>query len=427
MNVLVVSCNHHNAGVQLREKLAFSNPVQLSSAYQLWKQTHPDSEIVVLSTCNRVELYAADEAEDGGVTFNDMTAFISTFHDIPLSEFVPSVLTETGPKAVAHLFEVACSLDSMVLGEPQIVNQVKEAYRIAQEHNACGPLTNVLFQQALNVSARVRTETRLAEGRVSIASVAVGEFGRSIFSRFDNKVVLIIGAGEMAEETLQYLRSEGVQRIVVANRSPERAQRLASEFGGEAVPFEQLDDWMARADVIVSTTGSDDILISRKRFESVRKRTHQHPVFILDLAAPRDFDPTIADVDDNVFLYDIDALEETCSKNRELRKAEVQRAMEMIQEQTSRFMQEIYHRATGPVIHRLREHWNEISRSELERMYRKLPDLNDEQRGAIEATIQRIVNKLLHPPLEALKDEAREGTPEGLLQAIRRLFLGRGN
>lgn len=426
MNVLVVSCNHHNAGVKIREKLAFSNQ-QLSTAYEHWKLQHPDSELVVLSTCNRVEIYAADESEEGGISFDDITRFISECRNVPTDEFIQSVLTEHGPRAVSHLFEVACSLDSMVLGEPQIVNQVKEAYRVAQEHDACGPLTNVLFQQALNVSARVRTETRLAEGRVSIASVAVGDFGRSIFSRFDNKTVLIIGAGEMAEETLQYLRSEGVQRILVSNRSPERARKLAEDFGGDAVAFEQLDQWMAEADVIVSTTGSDEILISRERFEDVRRRSRQQPVFILDLAAPRDFDPSISEIDDNVFLYDLDALEETCRKNRKLRKAEVQRAMEMISEQTSRFMQEIYHRATGPVIHRLREHWNEISRSELDRMYRKLPNLNEEQRAAVEATIQRIVNKLLHPPLEALKDEARAGTPEGLLHAIRRLFLGRDN
>lgn len=425
MNVLVVSCNHHHAGVNIREKLAFSGEQQLSSAYARWKREHPDSEIVVLSTCNRVEIYAADESEAEGVSSDDITRFISQFHDVPTDEFVQSVLAHHGPQAVSHLFEVACSIDSMVLGEPQIVNQVKEAYRIAQENDACGPLTNVLFQQALNVSARVRTETRLAEGRVSVASVAVGEFGRSIFSRFDNKTVLVIGAGEMAAETLQYLRSEGVQRVIVTNRSRSRGEKLAEEFSGEFVDFSELDLWLSRADVIVSTTGADETLISRERFRAARKRSQKQPVFILDLAAPRDFDPTIADIDDNVFLYDIDALEETCRRNRELREAEIQRAMQIIAEQTDRFMQEIYHRATGPVIHRLREHWNEISRIELDRLYRRLPDLNDPQRVAIEATIQRIVNKLLHPPLEALKDEARAGTPDSLLHAIRRLFLGR--
>lgn len=425
MNVLVVSCNHHHAGVRIREKLAFTGEGQLNKAYARWREEHPTAEIVVLSTCNRVEIYAADESEDARVSSDDITRFISTFHNIPTDEFVESVLAHHGPKAVSHLFEVTCSIDSMVLGEPQIVNQVKEAYRIALENDACGPLTNVLFQQALNVSARVRTETRLAEGRVSIASVAVGEFGRNIFSRFDNKTVLVIGAGEMATETLQYLKSEGVRKIVIANRSRPRAEKLAEEWGGQAIDFSELDHWLARADVIVSTTGAEETLITRKRFEAARRHSEQHPVFILDLAAPRDFDPSIATVDDNVFLYDIDALEETCQKNRKLREAEIKKALEIIAEQTDRFMQEIYHRATGPVIHRLREHWGEISRSELERMYRKLPDLRPDQREAVEATIQRIVNKLLHPPLEALKDEAREGTPDGLLQAIRRLFLGR--
>jgi len=317
---------------------------------------------------------------------------------------------------------VACSIDSMVLGEPQIVNQVKEAYRVAQENSACGPLTNVLFQYALKVSAQVRTETALADGRVSIATVAVGDFGKSIFSRFDNKTVLLIGAGEMASETLTYLQSEGVRRIVVANRSRERAELLAQTFRGEAVDFSELDSWLAKADVIVSTTGAAQTLITKERFADARRRSAKQPVFILDLAAPRDFDPEIARLDDNVFLYDLDALEETCERNRRARRGEIHKAQEIINNQTRTFMQEIYHRATGPVINRLREHWNDISRAELDRLFRKLPNLDKSQRDAIEATIGRIVNKLLHPPLEALKDEARAGTPEGLLQAIRRLF-----
>ena len=345
-----------------------------------------------------------------------MRSLISTLASIAM----PSV---SAIAAMPGSVSVACSIDSMVLGEPQIVNQVKEAYRVAQENDACGPLTNVLFQHALKVSAQVRTETGLADGRVSIASVAVGDFGKSIFSRFDNKTVLVIGAGEMAEETLTYLQSEGACRIVVANRSRDRAERLASQFRGEAVDYATLDDWLSKADVIVSTTGASEILISKARFAAARAKSNCHPVFILDLAAPRDFDPAVSTVDDNVFLYDIDALEETCNRNRMAREAEVQKAMTIIGNQTQTFMQEIYHRATGPVIHRLREHWHDISRGELDRLYRKIPTLDDSQRQAIEATIQRIVNKLLHPPLEALKDEAKAGTPEGLLHAIRRLFL----
>lgn len=423
MNVLVISCNHHKAGVQLRERLAFPNAEKLQQAYTQWRLVHPDSELVVLSTCNRVEIYAADEQDETGVSFDDITRFISQFHNVPTDEFVDSVLAQSGIDAVSHLFQVACSIDSMVLGEPQIVNQVKEAYRVAQEHDACGPLTNVLFQHALRVSAQVRTETGLADGRVSIASVAVGDFGKSIFSRFDNKTILVIGAGEMAEETLTYLQSEGACRIVVVNRNRDRAERLAAQFRGEAVDYATLDDWLSKADVIVSTTGASETLISRARFAAARARSHRQPVFILDLAAPRDFDPDSATVDDNVFLYDIDALQETCNRNRMAREAEVQKAMAIIANQTQTFMQEIYHRATGPVIHRLREHWHEISRGELDRLYRKIPTLDDPQRQAIEATIQRIVNKLLHPPLEALKDEAKAGTPESLIHALRRLFF----
>jgi glutamyl-tRNA reductase len=425
MNVLVVSCNHHLAGVQLRERLAFSNESTLTDAYAEWRKSYPNSEIVVLSTCNRVEIYAADD-RDGGLSFDDITRFLSRFHNVPTDEFIDSLLAHSGTAAVEHLFEVACSIDSMVLGEPQIVNQVKEAFRVAQENDACGPLTNVLFQHALKVSAQVRTETRLADGRVSIASVAVGDFGKSIFNRFDNRTVLVIGAGEMAEETLTYLQSEGVRRILVTNRSRERAEKLAARFHGETIDFDRLDEWLAKADVIISTTGAAQTLITRERFAAARARSNRQPIFILDLAAPRDFDPSVSNVDDNVFLYDIDALEETCNRNRAARESEVRYAREIIVAQTQRFMQDIYHRATGPVINRLREHWNEISRSELDRLYRKLPNLEEQQRVAIEATIQRIVNKLLHPPLEALKDEAREGTPEGLIHAIRRLFFGGG-
>jgi glutamyl-tRNA reductase len=424
VNLLVVSCSHQTAGLDIREKIAFSGE-QLQPAYLMWRKTYPDAELVVLSTCNRVEIYAADESSEPAVSVSDVADFLAQFHNVPTDAFFDALLSHHGADAVTHLFQVACSIDSMVLGEPQIVNQVKQAYETAQTNQGCGPLTNVMFQHALGVSARVRSETGLAQGRVSIASVAVGEFGRSVFNRFDNKTVLVIGAGEMAEESLRYLRDEGVRKIIVVNRSLQRATALAERFDGQAVPFEQLDQWLGHADVIVSATGSDQVLITRERFAKARQQFNANPVFILDLAAPRDFDPAIESMDDNVFLFDIDSLEATCERNRKQRESEIASATQIISDQTDRFMQEIYHRATGPVIHRLREHWNSISQAELDRLYRKLPELAPEHRMAVEATIQRIVNKLLHPPLEALKDEAREGTPAGLLQAIRRLFLSR--
>ena len=205
----------------------------------------------------------------------------------------------------------------------------------------------------MRVSARVRSETALAEGRVSIASVAVGDFGRSIFDRFHDKTVVVIGTGEMAEETLRYLKAEGVREIIVVNRSLDRAQRLASEWCGEAWPFEDLDAAMARADVIVSTTGASTPIVDAARFGAIRRRAAEKPVFILDLATPRDFEPAVGDIDENVFLYDIEALEATCEANRRSRAKEVEHAQRIIQEETGRFVHDMYHKATGPIISQL--------------------------------------------------------------------------
>ena len=422
MNVVVLSCSHHNAGLDVRERLAFADESQLQQAYAQWQVDHPESELVVLSTCNRVEIYAAEEDGRDTISPGQLTEFVSAFHNIPSDDFTDGVLFHHGRDAVAHLFEVVCSLDSMVLGEPQIVTQVKDAYRIAGQHNSCGPLTNHLFQQALKVSAQVRTDTRLAEGRVSIASVAVGEFARTIFDRFDNKRVLVIGAGEMAEETLRYLHDEGVRDIVVVNRSVERAAMLAEQFGGRTDAMEHLDHWLKQSDVVVSTTGATETLVDQDRFAAIRADGDRHAILILDLGAPRDFDPWVGRVDDNVFLYDIDSLEATCERNRQARHSEVDQARQIIQDQTDRFMHDVYHRATGPVVQRLREHSQEISRRELEILFRRLPDLSENDQAAVEKAVHRIVNKLLHPPLETLRDEAKAGAPHGLLDAVRRLF-----
>jgi glutamyl-tRNA reductase len=250
----------------------------------------------------------------------------------------------------------------------------------------------------------------------------VGDFGKNIFDRFDDKTVLVIGAGEMAEETLRYLKDEGVREIVVVNRSLERAQRLAEKWGGTAQPFDTLDQWMAESDVIVSTTGAVRPIVDVPRFAQVRQKTGTKPVFILDLAAPRDFDPDVGDIDENVFLYDVDDLEATCRRNRKTRTKEIERAQTIINEETDRFMHDVYHRATGPIIKRLRENWHETREQEVRKLFAKLKHLDDKDRQAIERAIERIINKLLHPPLEALRGEAREGTPHGLLDALKRLF-----
>ncbi len=422
MNVQVVYCNHQTADLELRERLAFPSPEHLTRAYHELHRRFPTSEHVVVSTCNRIEVYSAQEYAAEAPTHQQLAQFFSEFHHIPVQDFFDDLLERQGPDAVRHLFAVASSIDSMVLGESQIVNQINAAYDFARQTNANGPLTNTLFQRAIEVSRRVRNETKLSEGKVSIASVAVGEFGKSIFDRFDDKTVLIVGAGEMAEETLRYLTDEGVKRIVVCNRNIDRASKLASKFSGEAQPWETLDDWLVKADVIVSTTGADQAIMTVERFRKIRKRSGPKPTFILDLGAPRDFEAKVVDIDDGIFLYDIDDLEATCAKNRKRRSLEIDKANAIIEEETQRFMHDIYHKATGPIVKRLREHWHEISRQELEILFRKVPELGDKEQEAIEKTIHRIVNKLLHPPLETLRDEARTGTPHGMLDILKRLF-----
>ncbi|HAA63068.1 MAG TPA: glutamyl-tRNA reductase [Planctomycetaceae bacterium] len=422
MNLQVIYCNHQTASLDIRERLAFTDEEQLADAYTQLRDRFPNSEAVVLSTCNRVELYTAQENAAAAPTHDELAGFLSNFHGVPVEEFLGDLLQHSGAEAVGHLFRVCSSIDSMVLGEPQIVSQVKEAYRQAEANEACGPLTNALFQCAIRVSKRVRSETRLAEGRVSIASVAVGEFARGIFDRFDDKTVLVIGAGEMAEETLQYLQDDGVRDVLVVNRNPERARELAAKWGGNGFGMDRLEELLPGADVVVAATGADQPIVDVEMFARVRDGQRDRPVFVLDLGAPRDVAPDVSGLDDNVFLYDVDDLQETCERNRKSRSQEIVRALSIIENESDRFMQDVCHRATGPIVKRLREQWSDVSQKEMDRLRSKLSHLGDADIDQVEQTVNRIVNKLLHPPLEALRDEARDGTPHGLLDALSRLF-----
>jgi len=422
MNLLAVSCNYQTADLNVRERLAFSTPDLCERAYRELQQRFPHSEAVILSTCNRVELYLAQPAAADPLTLRQVAQFLSEFHGVPLDDFLGDLVEQAGSDAVRRLFEVASSIDSMVLGENQIVAQVKSAYETATRCGGNGPLTNALFQRALHVSARVRRETKLSEGRISIASVAVGDFARSIFDRFADKAVLVIGAGEMAEETLRYLQDEGVGRVMLCNRSLDRARQLSAACGGEVRPWDDLHRAIAEADIVVSATGASQPIVTRERFAALRRQTGERPLFILDLGAPRDFEPGLGEIDDGVFLYDIDDLEATCQRNRQQRVDEILQAREIIEQETAEFLHDLHHQATGPVVKRLREEWHTIGRDEVDLLFRKLPHLSAADRAAIEKSIERIVNKLLHPPLQTIREEARAGAPHGLLEAVRRLF-----
>jgi glutamyl-tRNA reductase len=324
--------------------------------------------------------------------------------------------------AVAHLYRVAASLDSMVVGEPQILAQVKQAYQRAADLGSAGPVMHELFQSALRAARRVHHETGLHKHRVSIPSLAIADFASRVFERFDDKHVLVIGAGKMADETLRYLRDAGARRIHVINRHRERAERLAASCGGLAAAWGDLWRQMAAADLVVSTTAAGEPVVTADAFDlRVAPARNQRPLFILDLAVPRDFEPEVG-ARLGVFLYSLDDLAAACEQNRRSRARELPAAERIVVAETDAFMADAHRRAAAPVITGLRRGMEEPKQAELERLFKKLPELDEHARAEITQFADRLVNKLLHPPLESLRDASHEGPPHGLLDALRRLF-----
>ncbi len=420
MKLQMVGCTHHRSSIEVRERLAF-NSEQARDALARLRTRFPASEAVLLSTCNRVELYTAAENAAACPSHHDLVEFFAGFHGVPPVDIFDELLERTGEDVVRHLFMVAASLDSMVVGEAQIVAQVKQAYELATSHNSTGPLTHAVFQAAIRVAKRVSRETEIAQKRVSIPSVAVTDFAKSVFERFDDKQILVVGAGEMAEETLTYLVDAGAQHITIVNRSFERSQQLADQFQGRSAPWDELPALMKQADLIVSATGAQQPVVSLEDYRGVEHDRYQRPLFVLDLGVPRDFDAAIGECI-GVYLYCLDDLTAACQRNRRAREREWPKAERIIEEETRRFMAELHHRATGPTIKRLKARAEELKTDELARLLNKLPGLDARSRMEIEHGFERLVNKLLHPPLESLRDEAEGGTPHGLLEALKRLF-----
>ena len=420
MKVQMIGCSHHHSSVAVRERLAFG-PTQIGEALDRLREQFPLSEAVLLSTCNRVEIYTAAENAEASPSHEQVVQFMADFHGLPIYEIFDDLFERTGEDAVRHLFMVAASLDSMVVGEPQILSQVKQAYETAKTRQSAGPLTHGIFQTAVRVAKRVASETSLHQRRVSIPSVAVGDFASQIFERFDDKQVLVVGAGEMGEETLRYLQNEGAHNVTVVNRNLQRAEQLASQWQGRAASWEKLPEELVRADLVISTTGAGEPIVTLATFKKIEAARYQRPLFILDLAMPRDFDPAIGDRL-GVYLYSIDDLQQACLNNRKARDSELPGAIHIVEEETARFMAELHHRATAPIIKRLKDGWQQPKEDELRRLFNKLPELDDKARGEISQAFERLINKLLHPPLESLRSESQQGPPHGLLEALKRLF-----
>ncbi len=420
MKFQLVGCSHHTAPIEVRERLAFSGD-QAQTALADLRQRFPSAESVLVSTCNRVEVYTAAENPALCPTHHQLVDFLASFHRLDAMEIFDALYERTGEDAVRHLFMVASSLDSMVVGEAQILSQVKQAYELARATRNAGPLTNAAFQAALRVAKRVANETAINQRRVSIPSVAVADFAKAIFEHFADKGVLVIGAGEMGEETVRYLMDEGASQITVVNRHGERAEELATRIGAAARPWSDLHPALVEADLAISATGAAEPILTAEAFRAIHHARHQRPLFLLDLAVPRDIEPAVGDFL-GVYLYSIDDLKQACEANRQEREKEWPKAERIVDEETARFMAELHHRATGPTIQRLKAQADEVKADELRRLLNKLGELDPRSRDEIARSFDRLVNKLLHPPLESLRDEAQSGPSQGLLEALKRLF-----
>jgi len=419
MSILVVGLNHKSAPVEVREKLAF-NPNSINTALSLFSQKYQDqkAEIVILSTCNRVEIYVS--SQDGAIKVEDVLSFLADFHKIELNTFSPYMYYYNDARAVNHLFFVTASLDSMVLGESQILSQVKEAYTMAAMEEATGKILNQLFQQTINVAKIVHTRTSIGKRKVSISSVAV-EFAEKIFQDFTGKMVLVVGAGEMCELLLKHLYEEGARTFIVANRTFERAQELAIEYHGQAIKYELLGEHLEKADIVISSTSAPHYVIHADQVKEAIKHRRGNPMFLIDIAVPRNIEPEIANID-NVYLYNIDDLQSVVSQNMDERNKEVEKCRVLIDEEVERFMARLEEMKIEPAITHLRNHFHTIGKEELDRLKPKLKNVDNGDWEQVIYTMERTINKLLHHPAKVAKQEAKNGGGYRYVETIKKLF-----
>jgi len=417
----VIGLNHRSAPLGVREQLAFS-PAQVTAALAAWQDQTTDLDAVLLSTCNRTEFYVASP-EDTLPTTEQLLHFLLAQKSEPPQGFIlaSQIFTFDDTEAAEHLFAVASGLDSMVLGEVQVLSQVKAAYQLALDADTVGTWIHALFQTALKTAKRVATETALHEHRISIPSIAISDFARRVFERFDDKKILVFGAGEMGQETLRYLVERGAKSISVLNRHQERAESLATQFGGAACDWQRRVELMIEADIVISTTSAGEPVVTLADYQAIEPRRHGRPLFVLDLAVPRDFDPAIAQCSD-VYLYSIDDLQEVCDKNRQERDREIPKAEKIVKRSAETFMKELSHRQNSAVIQQLRERWTKTKDAELHRLFNKLPSLSEREREEIQYAFERLLAKYLHSPLESLRDESPDSEPRTLVDALKKLF-----
>ena len=422
MKLLALGVDHRSAPTSVREALAFDGPKR-DAGLDALKEHHPGAEFVVLSTCNRVEVYAASEAIETLPNVERLTHWIARFHEHKTDSFAAHLVAHHDDAVVAHLFRVASSLESLVLGEGQILGQVRDAYQAAVARGAVGPIFHDLFQNAIRVGKLVRSETGLDQGKLSVASVAV-DVARQVFDHFGDKTVLVIGAGKMADLTLQHLAELKPGRILIANRNADRAEQAALRWSGLAVPFEALNQALVEADVVVSTTAADEPIVTREQYARVQKARRNRLSLILDIAVPRDFEPEVGTLD-RVMLYNVDDLRAQVERNLSGRKKGLDPARVIIERETARCVAELkHHRRAGTLLRQLGDYADTVRLRELEKFHASCPDLTEVQREAVAHLVHRLQNQFLHHPRSALRSAAKADgeSPHTLLNAVRHMF-----
>jgi glutamyl-tRNA reductase len=417
VHLIVVGLNYRTAPVEVRERFALAEG-ELPQALESLKQTTGILEGVIVGTCNRTEIYAVVDRLH--VCGHYIRSFMEQWFNMPRERFNGHLYVYEDDQAIEHLFRVASGLDSMILGETQILGQVKEALRLAQEHQTTGTIFNRLFKQAVTFAKRAHSETSIGESAVSVSYAAV-ELGRRIFGRFDDKTIFIIGAGKMSELTARHLYANGANRVFVAGRTVSRAEELAEKFSGMALSMEEAVTRLHEADIVISSTGAANFILSRGSVETAMTRRKKKPLFLIDIAVPRDLDPACGEVP-NVFLYDIDDLEGIVETNLEKRRQEAAVIETMIADELEAYRDWYATLGVSPLIRALQDKAAAIHETTLQSMLRKLPELDERELKVIRKLTKSMVNQMIHEPILRIKELAAEKKSDEAMKLFVELF-----
>jgi len=423
MTIAVTGFSHHTSPLDLRERMALRPENLAETLVNLQNELGSNSGVAILATCNRVELYAC-APDSPSVLQRKIVSFLGTLHHIEESEFSRFLYHHADGDAVRHLFRVASSLDSMVVGENEIMGQIQGAYDIAGEAGTLNRVLSALFQRALKCGKRVRTETRISAGKVSVASVAV-DLAESALNDLKDKTAMIVGSGKISEQALKNLVERGIKRVLVLNRTVARARALAESYKGEALILDALPCHLHRADIVISSTGAPEFILSASDFERAIVRRGHKPMFVIDLAVPRDIEREASGIN-NVYCYDLDDLQRSAEGNLLKRQSEIQSCESIIKKEVKSFLDWRRKLHAEPVIVEITKHYNDIREQELHRTLKRLNGVPPEVREEVERLSRRIVNTLLRQPITCMKREITGEQQEVLLYMAQRMFSPQG-